>query len=1201
MQFSKGGPDIPAELLDAAICGDVLFLCGAGVSRSSGLPDFKALTEKIFERLGENMAPPERQAFEKDRFEETLGALARRLADKRRMYKAVAKELDAERATDISAHKTLLRLSRDFESRPVIVTTNFDTLFERALHAETGQPIGDQSFASAQVPAPGGAQFEGIIHLHGRLADRALGLNGSELVLTSADYGDAYLRSGWASRFLFDLVRTRTIVLIGYSASDPPVRYILNILEADRERFPEIKSVYAIEAHEPGHSEEAAAAWEAIAVRPITYELTSQSYMPLWRDLTIMADLTETPPSWRKKRFDELTTKSPSDLEDWEIRQVVWLVGYDDVLARLPTSSLSAEWFGFLRSRAAIMPSSSNEWYIAEWAAKHLDDETVFTQMLALAERLSPAAAGILDRGLDVARVPPIPAPLKNAWQLLTIVLRQSEQNDPWHYYSALDRIRAGVPTNADLAVAVAKFEPRLRLREPYQYGIKIEGLPGLCRVELEPERDVNYTELLAALPPNLEFEWQALNLASERLLAALRLARDADQPNRVTSVPSIGEHEQNKDQGGFLSITRLCAELWLKVHAQNPDGARAIAHIWKHAGFGLATRLWLFTMLKDTAASPDEIVRELTALSREEFWAHRKEVIELLKNRCVGSPMGLIGQLASKIIEGPNFMEDRDEADRQRGLDSTRWLYLKALVSSGVILSENAQTEFDAINARENWNERPLEERDLFWVWSFGLRYGPTGDPGPIAEADPIRRIEIAAGLEQHDPINQPDAWRIYCKQEPDGALDAIIASDPDAAKADRWRDVLWGIQDIGTDEASKDRARELAAKALSQLSHCQDSALSAFVGALVDFYIYACEIAGDVEDVWWDRLWRLSDADTSEVALGDVNKDPGYELLLRAMNRPAGKLVKLMLNRLGPGWSSLSEPVKRQTKDRLSEATNAHTVSGMLARAESTRFIAWINAFLPDLLDSRLYSRLIADTLEGEALRSILVGMALNLSKGPREKLKEPILRGIREHRGGNDTLENAASRLVSLVRDDFDRSIDDPTRLKIGEAKAVLSTSRSALRADVAQVMGNWLLNESERPTAELWQNEYAEIFEQIWPVTKKDQTTEASIPLARLALAAGDAFPDAWDIIRPYIRPLNEEWPRLYFAVEGNSLATAAKFPRVTLDLLWVLLKPASTGRSYELGKVLDCIAAAAPALQKDRKFQLLETRVIRAQS
>ena len=139
----------------------------------------------------------------------------------------------------LDQHRTILRLSRDLDNRIAVVTTNFDTLLERAVHeVMPEEKLRDLSFAGQALPAPGSPSFSGIIHIHGRLADPTLQLEPTPLVLTSADYGDAYMRSGWASRFLFDLARCKAIVLVGYSANDAPVRYFLNVLEADRARFP---------------------------------------------------------------------------------------------------------------------------------------------------------------------------------------------------------------------------------------------------------------------------------------------------------------------------------------------------------------------------------------------------------------------------------------------------------------------------------------------------------------------------------------------------------------------------------------------------------------------------------------------------------------------------------------------------------------------------------------------------------------------------------------------------------------------------------------------------------------------------------------------------------------------------------------------------------------------------------------------------
>jgi hypothetical protein len=78
------------------------------------------------------------------------------------------------------------------------------------------------------------------------------------------------MRSGWASRFLFDLVRCETLILVGYSANDAPVRYFLNLLEGDRDRFEDLRTVYALDSHDTD-AIETEARWATIAVTPLPY------------------------------------------------------------------------------------------------------------------------------------------------------------------------------------------------------------------------------------------------------------------------------------------------------------------------------------------------------------------------------------------------------------------------------------------------------------------------------------------------------------------------------------------------------------------------------------------------------------------------------------------------------------------------------------------------------------------------------------------------------------------------------------------------------------------------------------------------------------------------------------------------------------------------------------------------------------------
>ena len=123
------------------------------------------------------------------------------------------------------------------------------------------------SYSGKSIPKPGGARDFGVLHLHGRIPDQDLGFDDAELILTSADFGDAYLRDGWASRYVEDRMRLSTLVLVGYQAEDPALRLLLETLDADRERFRDLQKVYALERQQTG----SASIWNAKGIIPVEF------------------------------------------------------------------------------------------------------------------------------------------------------------------------------------------------------------------------------------------------------------------------------------------------------------------------------------------------------------------------------------------------------------------------------------------------------------------------------------------------------------------------------------------------------------------------------------------------------------------------------------------------------------------------------------------------------------------------------------------------------------------------------------------------------------------------------------------------------------------------------------------------------------------------------------------------------------------
>ena len=286
MQFLPNGPDIPADLIAAQERGETLFICGAGVSRTAGLPLFRGLVQGVYQALGEDwrLHPAERDGMRSAQYDRVLRSLERRLAAsdlprargmRGRIRAAVRAKLAPPAGAELANHLALLKLSRDDEGRSRLLTTNFDTLFERAWWGEHHERIA--SHAGPAMPQPKVDRFSGVLHLHGRLADDhpELHWDDTPLILTSSEFGEAYLRSGWASRYVYDVARICTVVLVGYEANDPPMRYLLEALEADRERYPDLHKVYALAPAKRDRYEPQQALWQAKGVEPILYTPSS--------------------------------------------------------------------------------------------------------------------------------------------------------------------------------------------------------------------------------------------------------------------------------------------------------------------------------------------------------------------------------------------------------------------------------------------------------------------------------------------------------------------------------------------------------------------------------------------------------------------------------------------------------------------------------------------------------------------------------------------------------------------------------------------------------------------------------------------------------------------------------------------------------------------------------------------------------------
>ncbi|QNT78614.1 SIR2-like domain protein [Entomobacter blattae] len=322
----------------------------------AGLPDFKKLVKFIYKDLGEHINSSlnrlEKTSFNNNEFDRTLFYLKQRLAGANQkidnhihytklIIESIEKNFKAKlrKNRNLRNHEVLLSLSEDSSGECRIVTTNFDTLFEEAKDGKI------ESHAGAGMPLPGSPKFKGAMHLHGRLKDERNELKDTELVLFSSDFGEAYARAGWATRFVYELMQAYTVVIIGYSLNDPPVRYLLEALAIDSQRFPFKNKVYFITSSKGGESNDDYKRLESMNITPIIFDGWDLAY----KTLEEWSCYKNNPENWVKKKLEEVTKDKIPNYDDNKRKEwVKQIFSHKEIERLLPSHLFSKEWIDYL-------------------------------------------------------------------------------------------------------------------------------------------------------------------------------------------------------------------------------------------------------------------------------------------------------------------------------------------------------------------------------------------------------------------------------------------------------------------------------------------------------------------------------------------------------------------------------------------------------------------------------------------------------------------------------------------------------------------------------------------------------------------------------------------------------------------------------------------------------------------------------------
>jgi len=240
--------------------------------------------------------------------------------------------LDGEDVT--TTHQALLQLAKDRKGIFRIVTTNFDRIFQ---HVIVHEQLDIASFEAPYLPIPKLSRWNGVVYLHGLLPAEGNESALDRLVLSSGDFGLAYLTERWAARFVSALLQNYIVCFVGYGVNDPVLRYMMDAIAVDELLGEKKSQAYAFANFTAGEEEKTSTEWKAKGIRPLTYEVpaNTNNHSALHRTLKEWANTYRDGVQGKKMIIAQHASTPPltPSRSDFAVGRVLWSLT-DDLAAK---------------------------------------------------------------------------------------------------------------------------------------------------------------------------------------------------------------------------------------------------------------------------------------------------------------------------------------------------------------------------------------------------------------------------------------------------------------------------------------------------------------------------------------------------------------------------------------------------------------------------------------------------------------------------------------------------------------------------------------------------------------------------------------------------------------------------------------------------------------------------------------------------
>lgn len=1231
-ELIKDGPYIPDDLMNLLEDEKVAILCGAGVSVPTGLPSFPGLVRHIYDT--HHITPNEVELELLDlplnvnwqcldlearrghhpRYDKVLEQLdhPERLGRKRPqdvspLRKTVVERLKQPAKGRLDVHRALLTLGKT-ERGVRLVTTNFDHRFQSAARS---MGLSSHIFdAAPKLPVPKFYDWHSIVHLHGCIDNEG---RGDDLVLTSADFGRAYVNTseGWAARFVTELFRNFQVVFVGYSLNDPVMTYLVDALDDENRRGSTHRKAFAFAACDgtPEGIERAERSWSAKNVLPITYDARDQHRL-------LSATLIE----WARIREDPFGTRTQLLIRDIQrlpdgpaTRNVVWALSSEvaaQALADEPPITDPASypkliaWLVTLWDKGAFtrpisqeqsqVPIFGNEFQmyrlpdldrigrcLCVWVANHMHVPEVLGWVLSRGGHLHPylrdeARSRLANKDLAKDPARKIDPRLRLMWTTIVNYPANDLRANLWFDGQSplADKDEKALIARA----ALSTIAPRLIARPGPADKFRFRGIYGTDDSKPDPIEECVHLELVFGGGENLQsakdffdkFEDKSpfANLLTDFLLQSLQYLKLTGDwiGDSSWDRPSISSHRQNDHREKWTVLIDWARDAYQKLLENSPDRALALIERWIAEDEPLLDRLGLHAITESPDADTSRAVEILLRKRANGLWSSelRRETFRFLRIAGIRLPRGLRAKLVDSIVKGPAYGRKNAEDSNIRSRNREIGLRLGSLKASGVKLNKKADALALPIKPEKETRNSHSHE---FASWIGEVETGGWSE----GSKPPPKRLttkRLSTRLEKGQWA--ADKFLEYTQSHLLSGLQSLLV----LAKAGQWPIKYWSPLLERIERTSPDALQCIQGATLRLLSKAPDVLLEQ-LGTATSRLLRdrANKYGQDFED-GYRRVWTFSWS-----AIQKPEFKPEWDRMTQALNDPIGYLAQAALSRL---WVHAPEAGKGFPRPAAPyfDAIRTHPHS-YLARIILVQHLNNLYLIDSDWTSDVLIQRMAdVPTQEADDLWTAY-GYSPYISPSLLQTFKIPFFKMLKRYDAEHRTDDNLVSMFVSVC-------LDLPKELKPKEIQGVVDDFPEWALCQAVHVFESRLRVAKEQKV-KIWRRHVFPWLTTYWPQTAVKNTENTSEALLRMVLETGDSFPEAsgWAIGR--LKPIRER---------GYYLIAKSEFPKTYPDETFQLLDaivPDDGGIQWErsyLKESLDAIRSAKAALGQTLTFQRL---------